>query len=199
MKLIKVTPLVKRRVKVLVADLIPEFKYVRISNQGLIVLKKNWWSFKRTIVNITDLFIDILPKKLSDSCKRKGYGDTYERIFSNDIYIMMQLKSYKKEVDLVEYIWNKYNVLHREVPVLKTTTEVIVLEDPKYLYLPVLSPVSSFFIPGIEKLLRKRKGTVESLIEKISKIQRRGPQYLVVRTKDLTIGPGVHTITLAAA
>jgi hypothetical protein len=198
MNLIKITPLVKKRVRVLIADLLPEFKYIRTSNQGLVMLKKKWWSFKKTTINITDLFIDILPKKLSDSCKRKGYGDTYERIFSDDIYIMMQLKSYKKDVDIVEYIWNKYNVLHREVPVIRIMTDSYLLEDPSSIYLPVLSPVSSYFIPGIEKLLAKRKGTVDSLIEKISKIQKRGPQWLV-RVKELTIGPGVHTITLATA
>lgn len=198
MNLIKITPLVKKRVKVLIADLIPEFKYIRVSNQGLVTLKTKWWSFKKTTINITDLFIDILPKKLSDSCKRKGYGDTYERIFSNDIYVIMQLKSYKKDFDIVDYIWNKYNVLHREVPVIKTATNVLVLENPKDIYLPVLSPVSSYFIPGIEKLLKKRKGTVNVLIEQISKIQKRGPQFLV-RLKELTLGPGTHEITLVAA
>lgn len=181
MNLIKVTRLVKRRVKDMIVSLMPEYGYVRVTNRGLVILKKNWWSFKKTIINITDLFIDVFPKKLAESCKRKGYGDTYERIFSNDLYVMMQLKSYKKDVDLVEYIWEKFNRLHREVPVINITVEDIALQSPSNIYLPVLSPVSSYYIPGIEILLKKRKkkGTAESLIEKISKIQMRGPQWLV--------------------
>lgn len=181
MNLIKVTRLTKRRVKDMIVGLMPEFGYVRVTNRGLVILKKNWWSFQKTIVNITDLFIDIFPKKLAESCKRKGYGDTYERIFSNDLYVMMQLKSYKKDVDLVEYIWEKFNRLHREVHVVHTVVDMVALESSSNIYLPVLSPVSSYYIPGIETLLKKRKkkGTIESLIEKISKIQMRGPQWLI--------------------
>lgn len=181
MNLIKVTRLTKRRVKDMIVGLMPEYGYVRVTNRGLVILKKNWWSFKKTIVNITDLFIDIFPNKLAESCKRKGYGDTYERVFSNDLYVMMQLKSYKKDVDIVEYIWEKFNRLHREVHVVHITLDAIALENPSNLYLPVLSPISSYFIPRIETLLkrRKKKGTIESLIEKISKIQIRGPQWLV--------------------
>lgn len=174
MNIIKITPLLKKRVKVMCKDLIPQYQYVRITGKGLVILKSKWWSFKRTIINITDLFIDVLPKKLAESCKRKGYGDTYERLFSNDIYVMLQLKAYKKNINIEEYIWEKYNRLHREVPSIQIMTNII-LESPEDIYLPILSPVSSYFIPGVEKLLKrmKKRDSVESLIEKISKIQRR--------------------------
>jgi len=186
MNLIKITPLLKKRVKCMIVDLLPEFGYVRITNQGLVILKKKWWSFKRTVINITDLFIDILPKKLSDSCKRKGYGDTYDRLFSNDIFVMLELRSYKKTFDIVDYIWNKYNVLHREVPTIKIVTTVTSL-NPKDSYLPVLSPVSSYFIPGVEKLLKrmKKNESVNNLVEKISKRYKESKlvltQYLVTQ------------------
>lgn len=175
MNLIKVTPLTKRRVKNLVADLLPEFGYSRITRSGLVMLKKKWWSFHRTAINITDLFIDVFPKRLAESCKRKGYGDTYERMFSEDLYIMLQLKSYKKDIDIVEYIWNKFNRLYREVPAVSIMISPILLENPANLYLPVLSPVSSYFIPGIVKLLRnrKKKGTIEYLTQKISRILKK--------------------------
>jgi len=183
MNLIKITPLLKKRVKLMIVDLLPGYGYIRVTNQGLVILKKKWWSFKKTVINVTDLFIDILPRKLSESCKRKGYGDTYARLFNNDIYIILELKSYKKDFDIVEYIWNKYNVLHREVPIIRITTSIAI---PSNSYLPVLSPVSSYFIPGIEKLLKNmnKKDSFNHLIEKISKIQLRVPrlelkQYLV--------------------
>jgi hypothetical protein len=174
MNLIKITPLLKRRVKDMIVDLIPEYKYILINKRGLVTLKTKWWSFKKTTVNITDLFIDVLPKKLAESCKRKGYGDTYERLFSNDLYVMLQIKAYKKDFDITEYIWDKYNVLHREVPVITLIPNVFTLGVNND-YLPVLSPVSCFFIPGIEKLFRKvrQHESVESLVEKISKIQKK--------------------------
>lgn len=181
MNLIKITRLTKRRVKDMIVDLMPEYGYIRVTNRGLVILKTNWWSFRKTIINITDLFIDVLPKKLADSCKRKGYGDTYERMFSEDLYVMMQLKSYKKDIDIVEYIWEKFNRLHREVPIVTTLVKELYLESSSSLYLPVLSPTSSYYLPEIEILLKKRKkkGTVEEIIEKISKIQIQGPQWLM--------------------
>ena len=188
MKLIKVTSLVKRRTKKLIADLMPEYKYIRVRNSGIVKLKKKWWSFKKIIIPITDLYIHEFPKRLAASCKNKGYGDTYEKLFNNDIYVMLQLKSYKKEINIVDYIWNKYNVLHREVPIITVTTNLVMMEKPSNLYLPVLSPVSRKYIPGFEKLLRnvRKKDSVESLIEKISKIQLKRPLFLV-RTLSLNI------------
>jgi hypothetical protein len=170
MKLINITPYNKRRIRNMVIDLLPEFGYVRVTNRGLVVLKKTWWSIKRTVVNVTDLCIDILPNRLAASCKRKGYGDTYERMFSNDIYIMMQLKSYKKDFDILNYIWDKFNTLHRAIPVVTLTTETRSLRSG---YLPVLSFVSTKYIPGVEKLLKNMHKTkrTENVIFRVIKLQ----------------------------
>jgi hypothetical protein len=180
MNLIKVTSLVKKRTKDILTDLMPEYKYHRVTNSGLVVLKKRWWHLKRTIINITDLYIDIIPKRLAENCRQKGYGDTYDKLFSNDIYVMLQIRAYKKEFNLVDYVWDKYNVLYREVPIIKVTTNVAMMVDPSSIYLPVLSPVSSKYIPGVERLIRNmKKNSVEGLIEKISKIKAKNPLVLV--------------------
>jgi hypothetical protein len=181
MNLIQINSLTKRRTKNILQDLIPEYKYQRVTNHGLIILKKRWWSLKKTIVNITDLYIDIFPRKLADRLKEKGHGDGFINLFNNDIYVMMQLKAYKKDYSIVDYVWQKYNVLLREVPIIKTTVSEFVLETTQNRYLPILSPVSTYYIPGVEKLLRrmKKSDSVESLIEKISKIKLRRPQFLV--------------------
>jgi hypothetical protein len=172
MNLIKVTNVLKRRVKQMVLDLLPEFGFVRVTNRGSVILKKNWWSFRKTVVNITDLFIDILPNQLAKSCQRKGFGDTYAHLFSDDIYIMLQIKAYKADIDIAEYIWNKYNMLHREVPIITITSEVF-LENPSEYRFPVLSSTSSKFIPGFETFLKRKKNTIDELITKIQKIQRK--------------------------
>ena len=172
MKLIKITNVLKRRVKQMVVDLLPEFGFVRVTNRGSVILKKKWWSFKKTVVNITDLFIDILPNELAKSCQRKGFGDTYARLFSNDIYVMLQLKAYKDDVDIAEYIWNKYNILHREVPTIIITSEVF-LENPSEYRFPILSSMSSYFIPGFETFLKRKKSHIDELVTKIQKIQRK--------------------------
>jgi hypothetical protein len=172
MKLIKITNILKRRVKQMVLDLLPEFGFVRVTNRGSVILKKDWWSFRKTIVNITDLFIDILPNKLAESCQRKGFGDTYARLFSDDIYVMMQIKAYKQDIDIAEYIWNKYNILYREIPTITITSEVF-LENPAEYRFPVLSSMSSYFIPGFETFLKRKKNTIDELITKIQSIQRK--------------------------
>ena len=172
MKLINITPYNKRRIKHMVIDLMPEFGYVRVTNSGLVILKKTWWSIKRTIINVTDLCIDILPNRLAASCKRKGYGDTYERMFSNDIYIMMQIRSYKKDFDILNYIWEKFNTLHRAVPIVTLTTETRSLRDA---HLPVLSFVSTKYIPGVENLLKQMRKAKkkESVIFKVILLKAR--------------------------
>lgn len=182
MKLIRITSLLKRRTKQMLVDLLPEYKYSRITNQGVVILKSNKWSLRRTIINITDLYIDIFPKRLAEACKRKGYGDTYSRLFSNDIYVILQIKAYKKTIKIEDYMWDKYNILHREVPILTVTLETNTLLDVSKQYIPVLSPVSSYFIPGIETLIKRmktKKTPVEKMIEKIKRIEIRSPQFLV--------------------
>ena len=170
----------------MIVDLFPEFSYIKVTNQGMVILKNKWWSFKKTTVNITDLFIDILPKKIAESCKRKGYGDTYERLFSNDIYILLQIKAYKQEINIEDYIWNKYNTLHREVPIVKVVTNIFSLDDPENRYVPVLSPLSSYFIPGIEKLLKDRRK--KNVVNKISKILMKQPKALFEATRFVITG-----------
>jgi len=193
MNIIKVTPLLKRRVKQMVKDLLSEYNYVHVTKHGLVILKTKWWSFKKTILNVTDLFIDVLPNRLAENCKHKGYGDTYARMFNNDLYVILQLKAYKKTVDIVDYIWNKYNVLYREVPTLFTNVESAILEDQTNRYLPVFSPISSYFIPGVVKLLRRSKrGSVDGLIEKISKIQLRRPKMLYEASRFIINIPGLQ-------
>jgi hypothetical protein len=181
MNLIQITSLTKKRTKNILQDLLPEYKYQKVTNQGLVILKKRWWSFKKTIVTISDLYLSVFPKALADRLKQKGLGEGFISLFNNDIYVMLQLKAYKKEVNIVDYIWNKYNTLLREVPIITTTTSEFILEIADERYLPVLSPVSTFYIPGFERLIKrmKKKDSAESLIGKISKIQLRIPRYLV--------------------
>jgi hypothetical protein len=180
MKLINITKLVKSRTKDIVTNLMPEFTYVRVSNSGIVTLKEKWWSIPRTIINITDLYIDVFPKKLAESCQRKGYGKSYNQIFSNDLYVMLQLRAYKKDINIVDYIWKKFNLLHREVPIITTVQTVRALSSSMH-YLPVVSPISRLYIPGVEKLIRSmyKKDTFEDLLQKITKIQFKRPQFLV--------------------
>jgi hypothetical protein len=181
MNLIQITSLTKKRTKNILQDLLPDYKYQRVTNQGLVILKKRWWSLKKTIVTISDLYLSVFPKAIADRLKQKNLGEGFISLFNNDIYVMLQLKAYKKDIDIVDYIWQKYNTLLREVPVITITTSEFILEDESERYLPVLSPVSNFYIPGFEKLIKrmKKKDSAESLIGKISKIQLRIPQRFV--------------------
>lgn len=173
MNIIRVTSLTKKRIKQMMGDLFPEYSYIRVRRNGMVILKKKWWYLKKITTNVTNLLIDTIPRKLSEACKRKGFGDTYDRIFSNDIYVFLQLRSYKKNVDLVDYMWQKYNVLYREVPILSVTVNTAMIENPNTRYIPMISPVSCLYIPRIEKLLKgmKKKDSIEYLIEKISKVK----------------------------
>ena len=180
MNLIKVTPLTKRRTKQIISDLMPWFSYVRITNQGIVILRKKWWHlFKRTVTNITDLYIDVLPTELSRRCQKKGYGSSYSNVFANDIYVMLQLKSYKKSFDIVGYVWKQYDKLIREVPIIQVIATNNIIEESQ-VYLPI--PSSYCYIPGFERFLKTRKTFSQYITEQISKLRgiRILPQFSTV-------------------
>ena len=170
----------------MIVDLLPEFGYSRVTKRGVVILKDKWYSFKKTILTITDLYLDVFPKRLSDSCKKSNKGNMFDKVFSNDIYVFLQLRKYKKSINIADYVWEKYNVLHREVPTITITIDTIMLSSTVGKNLPVISPVSSLYLPSVETLLKKiiKKDSVESLVEKISKIRARG-QQAIMRMVDL--------------
>lgn len=122
-KAIEVTPLVKRKVKEMLKQLISEVNYVRVKKSGIVVLKKKWYSCKRVKTDITNICLSEIPKLLAKSAHEKNMGDQYEKVFNEHISNLMSLKFYSPNFEIVNYLWSNFLNIHLQVPVVLTITE----------------------------------------------------------------------------
>ena len=129
MRLIQITPTVKRRVRQMILGLFPDVGYVRVTNRGLVILKSQRWTFRREIVPITDLCIYEIPKRIAEKATKKGLGEGHIEIFNQHLTTLMQLKYYSDKFDLLEYVYTQYAIICMEAPIIKTTKILEVQEE----------------------------------------------------------------------
>ena len=128
MRIIKITPVAKKRVKQMILGLFPGIGYARITSRGLAILKATRWSLKREIVPITDLCIYEIPKRIAEKASRKRLGENQIHVFNHHITTLMQLKYYNDKFDLLEYVYTQYAIVCMETPIVKTK-EILAIES----------------------------------------------------------------------
>ena len=154
MRLIKITPIVKLRVKELVLNLMTEYDYVRVRKSGLVTLKRRWWSLKKDRVSVTDLMVGVIPKKIAEVATLGGKGDNYLTIFSSHIASILHVSTYSNHFNLVDYVWDKYTELCLEVPTISFEFNEFELEEKKELI--ALNFFEDTYWMGIIKSLKKK-------------------------------------------
>lgn len=145
--LISINAFSKARLKEMILNLIPGVGYVRIRKDGIVILKENWYSFKRTKLHVSDLCESELPRQISNKATRNGLGTGYERIFNEYITEAKHLKYWIDSFDIVDYLWDKYIKLCINLPILYVGTEtglkpMITEGITTGKHLPVISPHS---------------------------------------------------------
>jgi len=118
MRLIKITSIVRLRVKEMTLNLLTEYDYVRVRRSGLVTLKRKWWSLRRDKVSVTDLIVGEIPKRIAEIAKLGGKGDEYLRVFSNHIASVLHISTYSNNFCIVDYVWEKFTELCLEVPLV---------------------------------------------------------------------------------
>jgi hypothetical protein len=170
-RIVNITPVLKRRVKEMIEVLMPEVGYVRVSNSGVVTLKKHWYSFKRVQTNATDLLIGVLPVKIAEYTHAKNNGLNYMRTFNQDISNILSIRLYNPLFDVCDYVWEQYNKHCVDVSdiILNTQNELIFLK--KNNYLPSISPNSSV---KVKDLIQAVLGTDKDRMTKriINKVDR---------------------------
>lgn len=154
MRLIKITPIVKLRVKEMVLNLMTEYDYVRVRKSGLVTLKRKWWSLKKDRVSVTDLMVGEIPKKIAEVATLGGKGDNYLTMFSSHIASILHISTYSTRFNLVDYIWDKYTELCLEVPIVFFEFNEFELEEKKDF--PALNFFEDTYWMGIIKSLKKQ-------------------------------------------
>lgn len=178
MRLINITPITKRRVKEMAKTMIPGVGYVKVTTQGLVILKKKWYSLRRNVVPLTDLCIKEFPRRISQKANENNKGYGYASILSNNIANIVYINSYtdSTEFNLINYLWKMYNDLYKEIPVIlyKIEESLESIENKYGEWLPQLSIFSSKVMYGIDHILNKYKREKEGniLIKKIKNIRK---------------------------
>lgn len=175
MNIIKNTKLNRSRIKIMTKYLLPEYNYVRVKKSGVVILKKNWYSLKRSLTLTTDLILDILPKEISKRISPRGETSMISDAFVDEIYVLLRVKDYHREVDVVKTLWTNFNSLCRNVPTITLIeTQVLSLERPKA-WLPTLSSMSTCNLPNLDKIINYTNGdsTVDTLLSKFGNILKR--------------------------
>lgn len=154
MKLIKITPTTRLRVKEMTVNLLTEYNFVKVKKSGLVSLKRKWWSLKKDRVHITDLMISEIPKRIADIAVRKGKGVEYVRTFNNHVASILYMSTYSVYFDLVDYAWSKYVDICLDVPKISFEINEFELEEPgNYLALGLFN---NDYWMGIIKTLRQQ-------------------------------------------
>lgn len=153
MRLIKITPIVKLRVKEMVLNLMTEYDYVRVRKSGLVTLKRKWWSLKKDRVSVTDLMVGEIPKRIAEVATLGGKGDNYLTMFSSHIASILHISTYSIRFNLVDYVWDKYTELCLEVPAISFEFNEFELEEKQELI--ALNFFEDTYWMGIIKSLKK--------------------------------------------
>lgn len=176
MRLIKITPIIKIRVKEMILDLFPEYKYVKVKKTGLVSLKKNRWSLRRETLSLTDLAISVIPKRIAKRAKEDNKGNEYLNVFNSYISSMVYMSIYDCHFDIIEYIWNKYVELCLEIPTILIDVEDLDMLDVSYNRPIALSFNKNRYFHGIVRDISPKKLPTykkDSVVSKINKLKKK--------------------------
>ena len=137
--------------------LIPEYNSIRITKaKGLpvVIFKKDWWKFwTRYTVNITDVCISEIPKRLDEMAQDKNLGN-YRAFFNNIIFDIVAYKEnpHTKYTDIIDYLWEYYEKIyyHGGTTILPLSNVKVIVQS-NYLPVPFAKVVYSFSINSIIK------------------------------------------------
>jgi len=151
----------KALLKQLVKTLFATFKVVRMRGKG-VVLKKRWYSTKKTIIPVAELVLLKLPFALNDLYKEAGYDQLYPH-FSEMYDSLDYFQSTIEDEDIISHLYYKFNELsmsnllsdeYEEEPlVLKARAEVVV-EGSRAIEQTFTASVKYFVKKSVELLER---------------------------------------------
>lgn len=156
----------RRKIVEMTKELMPEYQVVKARKSGIIVLKKNKFSFKKEFISMTDLVLVTLPERLAKRIEEKHLGHNCAEQLKTEMYILLKLTNYEP-ADLIGTLWNHFIKFCKEPKITfdhKDQTKRLELKTNNS-YIPVLSYASYRYIPSFKDVLEKEIKK-ESLIER---------------------------------
>ena len=176
MNIIRNTKLNRVRIRIMTKELLPDYNYVRVKKSGVVVLKKKWYSIKRILTLTTDLVLDVFPNLLSDAANGQINNPMQRNIFADELYVLLRVRDYKREVDIVGTLWNHFNSLCRDIPTITLVDTKIPSKLAKErAWLPVLSLLWTLCLPNLHQIVNytNDNSSVNNVISKFVNILKR--------------------------
>ena len=194
MRLINITSVTKNRIAEMITQLIPAVGYVRITRHGLVVMKRHKWSFKKEILNITDICISLLPNKIAELISEHNTRVEYTLEFNKYISNLIYMKYFVNSFDIVDYVWKKYNEIFIIPPdTYLNSATILERTDNISQLLPEIHSLSSRsrLFNVARDIYKSKFSTVESekntLLKNINRIVYNLPRKLNLRWSSETI------------
>lgn len=143
--------------------LLPRVGYARVTNSGLVILKRHWWSLFRKRLPVTDVVIKHLPIEIGKLICRKDKRDVYISMFNDRVATIISLVKYTEKMDLLDHVYREY-------------AKACLLDDPIYLVEtytePIPAKVHSFNITKVFKSMKPKKQKV-TISDQVAKLKSR--------------------------
>ncbi len=162
--------------------LLPRVGYARVTNSGIVILKRSKWSLRRKKIPVTDIIIKYLPIEIGKLLHRDRERDVYISMFTDKVATIVSLTKYVDKLDLLDYVYREY-------------AKACLIKDPDDLILSYDEPIPGKFysfnlIPIFKRMkVKPQKVTIASKVKKL-KSRIKYPKNFAY----LFINPQVSTI-----
>lgn len=107
-RLIKINYLTKKKIVEMCVVLLPGIGYVRVTNSGLVIMKRHWWSLRRKKIPVTDIIIKYLPIEIGKLICQKDKRDVYISMFNDRVATVVSLTKWSPHMDLLNHVYKEY-------------------------------------------------------------------------------------------
>lgn len=178
--LIKITYLNKKKIVEMCVSLLPRVGYARVTNSGIIILKKSKWSLFRRRLPVTDVVMKYLPIEIGKLICKKDKRDVYIAMFHDKVATIVSLIKYTDKLDLLDTIYKEY---------LKACYVIEPVESIADYTPPIIAKIKTYGIIGnFNQLLNKsNKHSLYNKIEKLKEQTKTLQIFTIINVKSRAI------------
>jgi hypothetical protein len=181
-RLIKINHTTKQKIAEMCVVLLPRVGYARVTNSGLVILKRHWWSLCSQRIPVTDVIIKYLPMSIGKLLCKKDKREVYIAMFNDRVATIVSLTKYIEKMDLLDYVYKEY-------------AKACMITEPDYIIESYSEPIAvklhTFNINSVIKSM-KYKETRVKISDQVEKLKSR--IHLPKNVKNLFINVRIATV-----
>jgi hypothetical protein len=162
-RIIKINHITKQKIAEMCVVLLPGVGYARVTNSGLVILKKAWYSLRRQRIPVTDVIIKYIPVEIARLMHKGKDRDLYLYMFTDKVATVVSLTKYYVEMDLLDYVYKEY----ARACMIPDTCDIILSYDDT-----AKIKLNSFNINSVFEVMRVKKYR-PSVADNVKKLKSR--------------------------